>query len=125
MRVICRECNNEIDTSSGYPEHELMDHYNIFHKNLLVRCMKCMQRIYSGYRFMDRCINKCTGIISSTHSYIDYIHIIISNDNIDNNKDDKDDKDDLNKVLNDLKDNIKEDIKEYIRDNLKREIINE
>ena len=32
MRVVCRECNNEIDTSSGYPEHELMDHNNIFSK---------------------------------------------------------------------------------------------
>ena len=32
MRVICRECNTEIDTSSGYPEHELLDHYNISHK---------------------------------------------------------------------------------------------
>ena len=125
MRVICRECNNEIDTSSGYPEHELMDHYNIFHKILMVRCTKCMQKIYSGYHFMDRCINNHTGLISSTHSYIDYIDIINSNDNIDNNKDDKDDKNDLNKVLNELKDNIKEDIKKYIRDNLKQEIINE
>ena len=31
MRVICRECNIEMDTSSGYPEHELSDHYNISH----------------------------------------------------------------------------------------------
>ena len=58
MRVICRECNNEIDTSSGYPEHELMNHYNIFHKNLMVGCTKCMQRIYSGSHFKDRCIDK-------------------------------------------------------------------
>ena len=36
VKVICRECNN-IDTSSGYPEHELMDHYNISHKNLMGR----------------------------------------------------------------------------------------
>ena len=124
IRVIRRECNNEIDTSRGYPEHELMDHY-IFYKNLMVRCTKCMQRIYSGYHFMDRCINNRTGLISSTHSYIDYIDIINSNDNIDNSKDDKDNKNDLNKVLNELKDNIKEDVKEYIRDNLKQEIINE
>ena len=35
MRVICREYITEIVTSSGYPEQELMDHYNIFHKNLI------------------------------------------------------------------------------------------
>ena len=128
MRVICRECNNEIDTSSGYPEHELMDHYNIFHKTLVVRCTKCMQRIYSGYHFKDRCIDNRTGLISSVHSYIDYINIYDndSNDNIDINKDDKDDKNyDLNKFLNELKDNIKEDLKEYIRTKLKQEINNE
>ena len=122
MEIVCRECNNEIDTSSGYPEHELMDHYNIFHKNLMVRCTKCMQRIYSGYHFKDRCIDKRTGLISSIHSYINYTNIINSNDNFDNNKDDKDD---LNKFLNELKDNIKEDLKEYIRINLKQEILNE
>ena len=114
MRVICRECNNEIDTSSGYPEHELKDHYNVFNKILMVRCTKCMPGIYSGFHFMDRCINKLTGLISSTHSYIDYLDIINSNDIIDNNKDDEDDKDDLNKVLNELKDNIKEDIKKIL-----------
>ena len=31
MRVKCRECSIEIDTR--YPEHELLDHYNISHKN--------------------------------------------------------------------------------------------
>ena len=125
MRVICRECNNEIDTSSGYPEHELMEHNNIFHKNLMVRCTKCMQRIYSDYHFKDRCIDNRTGLISSVHSYIDYINIYDndSNDNIDINEDDKNY--DLNNVLNELKDNIKEDLKEYIRSNLKQEIINE
>ena len=122
MEIVCREFKNEIDTSSGYPEHELMDHYKIFHKNLMVRCTKCMQRIYSGYHFKDRCIDKRTGLISSIHSYINYTNIINSNDNIDNNKDDKDE---LNKVLNELKDNIKEDLKEYNRINLKQEIINE
>ena len=25
MMIISRECNMEIDTSSGYPEHELMN----------------------------------------------------------------------------------------------------
>ena len=46
MRVICRECNIEIDTSSGYPEYEQLDHYNISQKNLLGRCMKCMYKTY-------------------------------------------------------------------------------
>ena len=120
MEIVCRGCNNEIDTSSGYPEHELMSHIIFFHKKLIERCMKCMQRIYSGYHFKDRCIDKRTDLISSVHSYIDYTNIINSNDNIDNNK--KDDKNDLNNVLNELKDNIKEDLKEYIRTNLKQEI---
>ena len=42
MMIICRECNIEIDTSSGYPEHELRNHYNNLHNNLIARCMKCM-----------------------------------------------------------------------------------
>ena len=95
MAIVCRYCNNEIDTSSGYPEHELMSHYNIFHKSLMVRCTKCMQRIYSGYHFLDKCKDKRTNIITSVHSYIKYTNIINSNDNVDNNKDDKDD---LNKI---------------------------
>ena len=123
MRVICRECNDKIDISSGYPEHELMDHYNTFHKNLMVRCTKCMQRIYSGYHFLDKCKDNLTNFITSVHRYFDYTNFNNSNDNIDNNKDDKDD--DLNKVLNDLKDNIKEYLKEYIRTKLKQEINNE
>ena len=125
MEIVCRVCINEIDTNSDYPEHELMSHYNIFNKKLMERCMKCMQRIYSGYHFKDRCIDKRTGLISSVHIYIDYTDINDndSNDNIDINKDDKDD--DLNKVLNELKDNIKADLKEYIRTNLKQEIIKE
>ena len=122
MEIVCEECNIEIDTCRGYPEHELTGHYNIFHKKSIERCMKCMQRIYIGYHFKDRCIDKCTGLISSVHSYINYTNIINSNDNIDNNKDDKDD---LNKVLNDLKENFKEDLKENTRTNLKQEIINE
>ena len=127
MRVICRECINEIDTSSGYPEHELMDHYNIFHKNLMVRCTKCMQGMYSGYHFNGKCKDNCTYITTSGCSYINYNNIYDndSNDNIDINKDDKDDNYDLNNVLNELKNNIKEDLIEYIRTNLKQEIINE
>ena len=122
MEIVCRECNNEIDTSSGYPEDELMSHYSFFHKKLVERCMKSMQRIYSSYHFLDKCIDKRTGLISSLHSYIDYTDINDndSNDNIDINKDD-----DLNNVLNELKDKIKQDLKEYIRTNLKQEIINE
>ena len=33
MMIICRECKIEIDTSSRYPEHELMNHYNNLHNN--------------------------------------------------------------------------------------------
>ena len=53
--VIYRDCNNKIDTSSGYPEHDLIDHYNVFQQNLMVRCTNCMQRIYSGYHFLHKC----------------------------------------------------------------------
>ena len=35
MMIICRGCNIEIDTSNGYPEHELMNHYNKLH-NILI-----------------------------------------------------------------------------------------
>ena len=47
LKMICRKCNIQIDTSSGYPEHELMNHYKILHKKLIER--------YSGYRFLDKC----------------------------------------------------------------------
>ena len=80
--------------------------------------MKCMYKTYSGYHFFDKCKVNRTGLISSVHSYIDYTDI---NDNIDNNKD----KDDLNKVLNELKDNIIEDLRNYIKNELKTEIVNE
>ena len=123
MEIICRECYNEIDISSGYPEHELMNHSYFFHENLMIRCTKCMQRIYSSYHFLDKFKDKCTNIITSVHSYIDYTNISDSNDNNDNNEDDKDGV--LNKVLNELKDNLKEGLKEYIRTNLKQEVINE
>ena len=124
MRVTCRECNNKIDTSSGYPEHD-PDHYNISRKNLMGRCMKCMYKTYSGYHFFNKCKINRTGLITSVHSYFDYTDIndSDSNDNIDNNKDK--DKDDLNKVLNSLKDNIIENLKDYIKNESKAEIINE
>ena len=35
MMIICRESNIEIDTSNGYPERELMNHYNNLH-NILI-----------------------------------------------------------------------------------------
>ena len=54
MRIICRECIIEIDTNSGYPEHELSDHYNISHKKLIERCMKCIYKTYSGYHICDK-----------------------------------------------------------------------
>ena len=61
MMIICRECNIEIDTNSGYPEHELMNHNNSLHNNLKERCMKCMHRKYSGYHFLDKCKVNRTG----------------------------------------------------------------
>ena len=125
MRVICRECNNKIDTSSGYPEHALMDHYNNLHNKLIERCMKCMHRKLSGYHFLDKFKVKRAGLISSVHSYIDYTDINNndSNDNFDINKDK--DEDDLNNILNELKYNIIENLKDYIKNELKTEIINE
>ena len=121
--IICRECNIEIDTSSGYPEHELMKHHNNLNNNLIERCMKCMLRKYSGYHFLDKCKVNSTGLITSVHRYIDYTDINnnVSDNDIYNNKD----KDDLNKVLNSLKDNIMENLRDYIKNELKTEIINE
>ena len=110
IRVICRECNIEIDTISGYPEHELLDHYSISHKNLMGRCMKCMYKTYSGYHFFDKRNVNRAGLMSSVHSYIDYTDIIDndsdSHDNTDNNKDKDKDKDFYNEILKKLKYNI-------------------
>ena len=121
MMIVCRECNDKIDTSSGYPEHEIMNHYNNLHNNLIERCMKCMHRKYSGYHFLDKCKVHSTGLLTSVHRYIDYTDINNVSDN-DNNK--VKDKDDLNKVLNSLKDII-ENLKDYIKNELKTEILNE
>ena len=121
LRVICRECNNEIDTSSGYPEHDLLDHYNISFKKLIERCMKCMYKTYSGYQFFRKCKVNRTGLITSVHNYIDYTDTndSDSNDNIDINKDK--DEEDLNKILNELKHNFIERLKDYIKNDLKTE----
>ena len=125
MMIICRACNIEIDTSNRYPEHELMNHYNNKHDNLIERCLKFMHRKYSGYHFLDNCKINRTGLITSVHSYIDYTDIkdSDSSDNIKNNKDK--DEEDLIKVLNSLKDNIIENLTDYIKNELKTEIINE
>ena len=64
QKIICRECDIEVDTSSGYPEHELMNHYNNLHNNLNERCMKCMHRKYSGYHFLDKCKVNRTGLLT-------------------------------------------------------------
>ena len=106
-----------------------MDHYNISHKNLVGRCMKCMYKTYSGYHFFDNCKVNRTGLISSVHSYIDYTDIIDndsdSDDNIDNNKDKDKDKDYYNEILIKLKANIIENLKDYIKKELKTEILND
>ena len=121
MMIICRECDIEIDASIGYPEHELMNHFN----NLYERCMKCMQKKYNGYHFLDKRKVNSTGHITSVPSYIDYTDInnIDSDDNIDISEDK--DKDDVNKVFCELKDNIIENFKDYIKSELKTELINE
>ena len=87
--LIFRECNIEIHDSSDHPEHEIMLHYNKLHKKFVVRCLKCMQKQYSGYHFRNECKANLTGVISSVQSYIDYTDINNSDndDKIDNNKD--------------------------------------
>ena len=115
LKMICIDCIIQTDTSSGYPEHELMNHYNSLHNKLIERCMKGRHRKYSGYDFLDKYKVNRTGLITSVHSYIDYTDIndSDSNDNIDNNKDKV--KDDLNKTLSELKHNIIENLKDYIK----------
>ena len=66
-----------------------------------------MQKLYNGYHFWDRCIDKRTGNISIVHIYNDYTDI--------NNSVNDDKNDDLNKTLIELKDSVKEDLKDYIR----------
>ena len=125
MTIICRESNIEIDTSSGYPEHELMNHYDNLHNNLIERCVKCMHRKYSGYQFSDKYKVISTGLITSVLRYVNYTDIYNNvSDNDNDNKKDKD-KDDLNKVLNSLKDNIIENLTDYIKNDSKTEILNE
>ena len=110
-KMICKKCNFQIDTSGGYPEHELMNHYNNLNNKLIERYMKCMHRKNSGFHFLDKGKVKRTGLITSVHSYIDYIEINDgdSNDNTDSNK--EKDKDDFNEILNELKYNIIENLK--------------
>ena len=79
-----------------------------------------MQKKYSDYHFLDKCKVNSTCPITSVHSYIDYIGINNndSDDNIDISEDK--DKDDLNRVSNELKDNIIENLKDYIKNELNR-----
>ena len=95
--LICRGCNIEIDTSSGYPEHELMSHYDNLHDKVIERFLRCMQSKFNGYHFVHQFKNTARVFIEHKHNFIDYS--VINNDN---NKD----KDELNEVLNFLKDNI-------------------
>ena len=87
-KMIRRECDIEIDTKSGYPEHELMDHYNNLHNRLMERCMKCLHRKYSGDHFLDKCKFNRTGLITPVHSYFDYTDINNSDSDNDDNNDD-------------------------------------
>ena len=119
MTLICRECNIEMDDDDDNPENELASHNNMFHIKLIDRCKKCMQRLYGGYHFRDRCTDKRTYATLIVHSYIDYTDI---NDCV---NDDKNDDIDLNKTLIELKGTVKEDLKAYFRSDLKLEIINE
>ena len=101
MTLMCIECQVEMDNEDDNPEHELATHYYKFHFELFDRCKKCMQRLYSGYHFKDRCIDKRTCIKLSVHSYIGYTDINNSvNDDFD-----------LIKISNELKETVKEDLK--------------
>ena len=73
MMIIYRECDIEIDASIGYPEHELMNHYNNLYNKSIEKCMKCMQKKYSGDHFLKKCKVNRTGLITS----IRYIVILI------------------------------------------------
>ena len=116
LKMICREYNIEIDTSSGYPEHELMNHYNSFHNKSIERCMECMHRKYSGYHFSDKCKVNSTGHIISVHSYTDFSDLNDNNNESENC---------FNVFLFELEYNIIEELRNYIKIELKSEIINE
>ena len=60
MTLICRECNIEIDNDDDNPQHELTNHYDKFHFTLFDVCNKCLQRLYNGYHFNGKCINRRT-----------------------------------------------------------------
>ena len=131
--LICRESIILIDFSSGYPEHEVMLHYDNSHSESILRRMKFMKRQYSGYHFNNECKNSARGFMEQKHSYIVYFDFNnISKDKDDDKADDDDDKDALNKILSNLKvdiiaglkDEAINNLKEIISD-LKKEIVNE
>ena len=45
MAFTGRDCNIETDNDDDNPENEVMFHYNKFHKKLINRCKKCMQKL--------------------------------------------------------------------------------
>ena len=78
-----------------------MSDYNNLHDELIERWMKCMQRKYNGYQFLNQCKNTARGFIERKHNYTDYSDI-----NYDNSKDKDDARSKINEILNNLKDNI-------------------
>ena len=71
QNMVCRQYNFEVDISDDYPEGELRKLYTKFRQTLIERCMKFIQRQYSGFHFEVKCNDKHRNIISSVHSYFD------------------------------------------------------
>ena len=95
-----------------------MSHYNNLHDEIIERWMKCLQRKYNGYQFMNQCKNTARAFIERKHSYTEYSDI-----NNDNSKDKDEAKSELKEFPNNLKDNIITHLKEEITKALKFETI--
>ena len=84
----CRECDIEIDLSSGTLDFSLRQHYRKFHEFFLERC-NCMRNRFIGLHSTDKYANKSSNTSTVVHSYIDYNDFINSDnnkiDNINNN----------------------------------------
>ena len=57
------------------PDDELMNHSIKFHIKLIERCNKCLQKLYSGYHFKDKCTQD---VYVPHHQYIVILIILIS-----------------------------------------------
>ena len=123
MKILMkRECYIELDICNGYPEHELMLHYDKLHDELIQICKKSKKINIAGIIFIMNVKKAERGFIETKHIYLDYSDI-----NNDNSKDQDDDKEELKEIINELKYviiiKLKKEIKKDLKDNITKILI--